>query len=471
MSDVTLFSHRGSNPYPDHTLEAYNAGIDWGADFIEPDLYITSDGVLVAAHDDMGFANMTYAQALAQNSSLMRFDQIIDLVNTRSVETGRQIGITYEIKNTGNDALTLQAAELSVQMLIDKGFTNPDLIFINSASSDTLRYLNDTVMPQSGVDFPLIRLLSVQESLALKYGQFNPASVTDFADGIAVPAYIKAPGVPFSPTINIVDSSLVAKVHAQGLQIHTWEALGNEFTDARLAYLDKTGVDAIYSDYIDSSTIGLNKADGVNTVLGDTNSTTLTGTSGDDVIYAMQGDDIVYGKGGNDVLYGDGGNDTLIAGNGNDILVGGAGNDYLYAGLADSLQSQNVLDGGVGNDVIVTSGTDTILYGTGDGIDLLVTNNTSTLQFEDIARQDVTFQQYNNDLVISINNGGALIVQNGASDAGSLPGSLVFSDGILQTADIQTSGSVSPETIAALPDLQALLNSGNQLASADLWVA
>lgn len=471
MSDVTLFSHRGSNPFPDHTLEAYNAGIDWGADFIEPDLYITSDGVLVASHDDIGFANMTYSQALAQNSSLLRFDQIIDLVNARSVETGRGIGITYEIKNTGNDALTLQAAELSVQTLIDKGFTNPDLIFINAASTDTLRYLNNTVMPQAGVDFSLIRLFTVQEALALKYGQLDPASVSEFADGIAVPAYIKAPGVPFSPTINIVDASLVAKVHAQGLELHTWEALGNTFSDARLAYLDNTGVDAIYSDYIDSSTIGLNKAHAVNTVFGDASATTLNGTNADDVIYAMQGDDIVYGNGGNDVLYGDGGNDTLIAGNGNDALIGGAGNDYLYAGPAGSTPAKNVLDGGAGNDVIVTQGADTLLYGSGDGIDLLVTNNVSTLQFEDVALQDVTFQQYNNDLIISINDGGALIVHNGASEAGSLPGTLVFSDGIVQTANIQTSGNVSPETIAALPDLQALLNSGNQLASADLWVA
>lgn len=47
-----LIAHRGASAYaPEHTLQAYELGIEQGADFIEPDLQITRDGVLIALHD------------------------------------------------------------------------------------------------------------------------------------------------------------------------------------------------------------------------------------------------------------------------------------------------------------------------------------------------------------------------------------------------------------------------------------
>ncbi|MEL6129406.1 MAG: glycerophosphodiester phosphodiesterase family protein, partial [Cyanobacteria bacterium J06628_4] len=47
-----VIGHRGaSGDFPEHTLEAYRAAIAAGADFIEPDLVTTSDGVLIARHE------------------------------------------------------------------------------------------------------------------------------------------------------------------------------------------------------------------------------------------------------------------------------------------------------------------------------------------------------------------------------------------------------------------------------------
>jgi glycerophosphoryl diester phosphodiesterase len=47
-----LVAHRGASAYaPEHTREAYELAIEQGADFIEPDLQITRDGVLIALHD------------------------------------------------------------------------------------------------------------------------------------------------------------------------------------------------------------------------------------------------------------------------------------------------------------------------------------------------------------------------------------------------------------------------------------
>ena len=52
-TDVLVFGHRGASGYrPEHTLAAYDLAIGQGADFIEPDLVSTRDGVLVARHEN-----------------------------------------------------------------------------------------------------------------------------------------------------------------------------------------------------------------------------------------------------------------------------------------------------------------------------------------------------------------------------------------------------------------------------------
>jgi glycerophosphoryl diester phosphodiesterase len=48
-----LVAHRGASAYaPEHTLEAYTLALEQGADFVEQDLTLTKDGVLICLHDD-----------------------------------------------------------------------------------------------------------------------------------------------------------------------------------------------------------------------------------------------------------------------------------------------------------------------------------------------------------------------------------------------------------------------------------
>ena len=47
-----LIAHRGASGYaPEHTLAAYEQAIEQGADFVEQDLQVTKDGVLICLHD------------------------------------------------------------------------------------------------------------------------------------------------------------------------------------------------------------------------------------------------------------------------------------------------------------------------------------------------------------------------------------------------------------------------------------
>jgi glycerophosphoryl diester phosphodiesterase len=51
-AEPLVIAHRGASGYrPEHTLAAYALGARMGADYIEPDLVITKDGVLVARHE------------------------------------------------------------------------------------------------------------------------------------------------------------------------------------------------------------------------------------------------------------------------------------------------------------------------------------------------------------------------------------------------------------------------------------
>ncbi|MGH8585500.1 MAG: glycerophosphodiester phosphodiesterase [Gammaproteobacteria bacterium] len=59
-----VIGHRGASGYlPEHTLEAYRLAIRQGADFIEPDLVSTRDGVLIARHE----VNITQTTDVAQH--------------------------------------------------------------------------------------------------------------------------------------------------------------------------------------------------------------------------------------------------------------------------------------------------------------------------------------------------------------------------------------------------------------------
>jgi len=135
-----IIAHRGASAYlPGHTLEAYELGIDQGADYIEPDLVLTKDDVLICRHDrflsessnvadvpafadrqaekegrlDWWVEDFTLAEIKSLRSredydyrskdyddkyEIPSFDEVIALAKRKSLETGREIGIYPEPK-------------------------------------------------------------------------------------------------------------------------------------------------------------------------------------------------------------------------------------------------------------------------------------------------------------------------------------------------------------------------------------
>ena len=146
----TIYGHRGAAGYrPEHTLASYRIGARLGADYIEPDLVSTKDGVLVARHepaiggttdvadhpefadrrttkviDGITFANDWFTEdfTLAELKTLRAkerlpdlrqenttfngryqiptFQEVIDLRNRLSRQLHRKIGLVPELKHS-----------------------------------------------------------------------------------------------------------------------------------------------------------------------------------------------------------------------------------------------------------------------------------------------------------------------------------------------------------------------------------
>ncbi|WP_336812827.1 glycerophosphodiester phosphodiesterase [Bosea sp. MMO-172] len=184
-----IVAHRGASGYlPEHTIEGYKLAIQQGADFIEPDLVSTKDGVLIVRHEPMlsgttdvaerpefasrkttrkvdgvdttdWFANdftaaeiktLKAKQAFADRDPshngkylIPTFQEVIDLAKAESARTGRTIGIYPETKHpTYHAALGLAFEDKLLDMLKAAGWTDKTApVFIQSFETANLKYL------------------------------------------------------------------------------------------------------------------------------------------------------------------------------------------------------------------------------------------------------------------------------------------------------------------------------------------
>ncbi|HEY2925622.1 beta strand repeat-containing protein, partial [Piscinibacter sp.] len=131
----------------------------------------------------------------------------------------------------------------------------------------------------------------------------------------------------------------------------SWEPSGN---NSQGFVLSSLSIDRLPGNHIDSFSYAMADEDNSTAASSltvtpgsssSTQSTSLTGTAGNDHLNGDGNANAITGNGGNDILVGNGGNDTLTSGSGTDALHGGTGNDTLSAGGGN-----DILVGGAGND-------------------------------------------------------------------------------------------------------------------------
>src|SRR5690242_21184552 len=76
-----VIAHRGASGYrPEHTLASYRLAIALGADYVEPDLVSTKDGVLVARHE----------AEISRTTNVGRRGEFADRLTTKEID-GRAV--------------------------------------------------------------------------------------------------------------------------------------------------------------------------------------------------------------------------------------------------------------------------------------------------------------------------------------------------------------------------------------------
>ncbi|MCU1665675.1 MAG: glycerophosphoryl diester phosphodiesterase [Pseudonocardiales bacterium] len=287
---VLVIGHRGASGYrPEHTLASYELAARMGADFIEPDLVSTSDGVLVARHesaigDTTDVANrpqfadrrttktidgvehtgwftedFTLAElktlrakeripAIRQENTIYdgrfeipTFDEVLQLCERLTEELGRVIGVYPETKHPTYFASIGKPLEPALVATLDRaGLNRPDApVFVQSFETANLRKLNDEL------HVPLVQLLEAKGIPADLAAAGDPRTYADLATpaGLAdIASYADAIG----PDKNMVvarnadgtlgaPTPLVGYAHAVNLLVHPYTFRNeNHFLPANL---------------------------------------------------------------------------------------------------------------------------------------------------------------------------------------------------------------------------------------------
>lgn len=260
-----VIGHRGAPGYrPEHTLASYALAIEQGADFIEPDLVSTRDGVLVARHEnEIGgttdvaahpeFAGRRVTKVIGSVTStgwfiedftldelrtlrareripqlrpanaawdgqfeVPTFDEILDLAEAESARLGRTVGIYPETKHPAYfDAIGLPLEEPLVETLHRRGYREAaNRAFIQSFDPANLQKLARMTR------LPLIQLIAAGERTLERLSEGSLAVVAGYAAGIGPSKDLV---IPRGAEGNLREASpLVEQAHAAGLLVHAW---------------------------------------------------------------------------------------------------------------------------------------------------------------------------------------------------------------------------------------------------------
>ena len=306
LVEPMVIGHRGASGYrPEHTMASYRLAIAQGADYIEPDLVSTRDGVLVARHEneiggttdvadhpefadrrttkvidgravtgwfteDFTFKELRTLRAEERlpdvrpantaydgEERIPSFDEVLKLARRAGV------GVYPETKHpTYFDSIGLSLEEPLVAALRKRHWDDADdPVIIQSFETTNLRELD------THVDVPLAQLVDATGGPFDRPGttyasMLTPAGLAEiatYADGIGANKFTVIPRGATEPT------AVVRDAHAAGLLVHVWTMRReNQFLDARFrigtdpnapgdlaaetrAFLD-AGVDGIFSD-------------------------------------------------------------------------------------------------------------------------------------------------------------------------------------------------------------------------------
>src|SRR5919204_4006717 len=143
-----LIAHRGASAYaPEHTAAAYRLALEQHADFVEPDLAVTKDGVLICLHDDTLKRTTNAAELFPQRDPWLANDFTLDEI--KRLDAGKWFKPTF----AGERIQTFQEA---IDLVRGKAGLYPELKspeLYRSRHVDQLKLFVD-IIRKNGLDRP-----------------------------------------------------------------------------------------------------------------------------------------------------------------------------------------------------------------------------------------------------------------------------------------------------------------------------
>jgi glycerophosphoryl diester phosphodiesterase len=296
-----VVAHRGASAYlPEHTLPAYALAHGMGADYIEQDVVLTKDGVLVVLHDlhidEMTDVAKRYPRRARANGryyaidftweeirtlqvryrqhgierrpdkalpvgqglfSVLRLEQVMEFISALNRNTGRSVGLCIEVKDVlwhtdqGQDLVKV------VHEVLDRcAYTDP--IYVQCFEQAALKRLKFEL----GCLVPLAQLMGKNEWGMHTETDYDQMDTVEGLRDVATYAKVLTPSAGQIITGHAegrpIHSGLVERAHAAGLQVHAYtfrrDQMPSGFTDyAKMVkvFAKDVGVDALLTDFPD----------------------------------------------------------------------------------------------------------------------------------------------------------------------------------------------------------------------------
>jgi glycerophosphoryl diester phosphodiesterase len=221
------FAHRGgASEVPENTMAAFQHAVDLGYRYLETDVHLTADGVLLAFHDDvldrvtdrsgtiheLDWADIREAR-VGGTEPIPRFDELLD--------AWPDVRINIDPKH--DRAVEALAASIDRAGAVDR-------VIIGAFSDKRLARLRDLLGP----------------ALCTSLGPRGVAKLRAASYGLPVGS-LPSPCVQVPVrhgAVTIVDERFVRKSHQSGLQVHVWTIDDR----AEMERLLDLGVDGIMTD-------------------------------------------------------------------------------------------------------------------------------------------------------------------------------------------------------------------------------
>jgi len=256
---VLNVGHRGASGYaPEHTIPAYDLALKMGADYIEQDLQLTKDGVLVVLHDETldRTARPTAESEPGDCTGLVREKTLAQI---KTCDVGSWFNETYP--------------EYAKPEYV--GLRIPTLEEVFQRYRKSTNYYVETKSPESapGMEEELLRLMDeygltepAEKKWQVLIQSFSPASLqkvhalnpelpliqlfSSSETSQTIQARLDATAsyaVGIGPSKSDVDRPLVQAAHARCLDVHPYTV--NETAEMRS--LIATGVDGMFTNFPD----------------------------------------------------------------------------------------------------------------------------------------------------------------------------------------------------------------------------